>query len=160
MSYVCRNHPQQKKKDFVDDREITDSDFEVFNERFSFSIDVAASINNAKLPRYFTKEDNGLEKEWLGRVWCNPPYSDISNWVQKAWREWDAGSCELIVMLLPANRTEQVFWADYVETQRMKIPDFHVEFLKGRRRFIAAGDTKIQPNSRPPFGLCLLIWDR
>lgn len=24
---------------------------------------------------FFTEEDNGLDKEWFGNVWCNPPYS-------------------------------------------------------------------------------------
>jgi len=24
---------------------------------------------------YFTEEDNGLEQEWFGRIWMNPPYS-------------------------------------------------------------------------------------
>ena len=24
---------------------------------------------------YYTKETNGLDKPWLGNVWCNPPYS-------------------------------------------------------------------------------------
>lgn len=24
---------------------------------------------------FFTKEDDGLTKEWFGKVWCNPPYS-------------------------------------------------------------------------------------
>jgi DNA N-6-adenine-methyltransferase (Dam) len=27
-----------------------------------------------KAKRYFTKEDNGLSKEWYGNVWLNPPY--------------------------------------------------------------------------------------
>src|SRR5207253_2666456 len=25
--------------------------------------------------RYYTKEDDGLSKEWYGNVWLNPPYS-------------------------------------------------------------------------------------
>ncbi len=27
-----------------------------------------------KASRYYSKEDNGLSKEWYGRVWLNPPY--------------------------------------------------------------------------------------
>ncbi len=28
-----------------------------------------------KAARYFTKVDNGLEREWQGRVWLSPPYA-------------------------------------------------------------------------------------
>jgi phage N-6-adenine-methyltransferase len=28
-----------------------------------------------KAKRFFTKDDNGLEQKWSGRVWMNPPYS-------------------------------------------------------------------------------------
>ena len=35
---------------------------------------VAIKINNAA-KKYFTKEDDGLQQEWSGRVWLNPPYS-------------------------------------------------------------------------------------
>jgi len=33
-----------------------------------------------------------------------------------------------------------------------------VEFLPGRLRFIKHGHDKVEPNQRPPFGCCLLIW--
>lgn len=33
---------------------------------------------------YFTKEHNGLEKPWKGRVWCNPPYGkETFKWLEK-----------------------------------------------------------------------------
>jgi hypothetical protein len=30
---------------------------------------------NVKAKRFYTIEDNGLEKKWTGNVWLNPPYS-------------------------------------------------------------------------------------
>lgn len=38
------------------------------------SSDAAQKTIRAK--HYFTQNDNGLEKEWTGRVWLNPPYGD------------------------------------------------------------------------------------
>lgn len=68
---------------------------------------------------------------------------------------------DLVVMLLPANRTEQGWWQDYVEPLRDR-PDspLRVEFLRGRQRFVLPGAESIGPNERPPFGCCLLIWSR
>ncbi len=47
-----------------------------------FDLDPATSkeaigINNSALD-YYTKEDNGLERGWYGRVWLNPPYDKKS----------------------------------------------------------------------------------
>ena len=90
------------------------------------------------------------------RVWCNPPYSAIGPWVRKAWAE--AAAAELIVMLLPANRTEQGWWQDLVEPFRDRTDAFRVEFMRGRPRFLAPGENKVPRHARPPFGICLLIW--
>jgi phage N-6-adenine-methyltransferase len=163
VGFQARNHPQQAAKSFVDDRETDPALFAQLHERFRFTIDVAASPHNAKLPRYYTAEDDGLEQSWAGeRVWCNPPYSDIAPWVRKAWTTWGERwrlEDSLTVMLVPANRTEQGWWQDNVELCRDRPgPGLRVEFLRGRTRFIAAGDTEVKPNARPPFGCCLLIW--
>src|SRR5688572_26829821 len=109
-----RNHPQQVAvlgvDDSVDDRRTPDGLFREQHHVHRFTIDVAASDLNKQLPRYFTRADDGLAQSWKGeRVWCNPPFSDVGPWVEKA---WDAmrGGCELVVMLMPANRTEQAWW--------------------------------------------------
>lgn len=164
VGFKARNHVQQVGKrganPKVDDRETSPETFAPLHERFGFTIDVAASAKNAKLSRYFTAEQNGLVRTWVGeRVWCNPPYSNIRPWIEKAWGEsqWTP----LIVMLVPANRTEQGWWQDTVEPFRdLPYSALRVEFLRGRLRFIAHDKDEVGMNERPPFGCCLLIWDR
>ena len=31
----------------------------------------------------YTKEDDGLELPWFGRVWLNPPWSNVTPWIEK-----------------------------------------------------------------------------
>lgn len=163
VGFRAQNHPQQTTNPDVDNRETTPEVFGPIHQRFRFTLDVAASARNAKLERYFTAEDDGLAQSWAGeRVWCNPPYSDIRPWVAKAWREWSlwapgSSPAELVVMLLPANRTEQAWWQDLIEHGRRE-GELRVEFLPGRMRFIRP-DAVIGPKGdRPPFGVCLVIW--
>lgn len=161
VGFKARNHRQQVGRrganPKVDDRQTAPEVFDPLHERFGFTVDVAALPHNAKLPRYFTPEQDGLEQSWAGeRVWCNPPYSAIEPWVQKAW----TSHAELVVMLIPANRTEQGFWQRWIEPRRDQPGGVRVEFLAGRMRFIAHDDDEIRPNARPPYGVCLLIWDR
>lgn len=162
VGFKGQNHPQQLglrgALDEVDDRGTHPSLFDPLNERFGFTLDVAAAAHNAKTPRYFTRADDGLAQSWAGEVvWCNPPYSDLKSWVSKAWAEWPTSRG--IVMLLPANRSEQGWWQDYIEPLRDRPGGpLRVEFLRGRTRFIKPGQTEIGPNERPPFGCCLAVW--
>lgn len=92
-----------------------------WHREFSFTVDVAghtdAPVSRA-VGRFYDIEADGLARSWLNeRVWCNPPYSDIAPWVVKAEAEVRAG-CELVAMLIPANRTEQNFWQDHIEAYR------------------------------------------
>ena len=74
--------------------------FDTLHNEFDFSIDVCATDANAKCPRYYTKEQDGLAYNWNNeRVFCNPPYGRaIGLWVQKL----AEGDAELCVALLPA----------------------------------------------------------
>jgi len=162
VGFKSQNHPQQTRyagsKRHVDDRALPAEDFAKLQERFEFTIDVASSEANRKLERNYSIEEDGLSQPWNGeRVYCNPPYSDILPWVKKAWSERCA---ETIVMLLPANRTEQRWWQAGIEPFRDQPNSvLSVEFLQGRLRFLKPGQTEIKPNERPPFGCVLCIWD-
>lgn len=63
-------------------------------------------------------------------------------------------------MIVPANRTEQSWWQDLIEPERDQPGGrLRTRFYAGRWRFIADGDDRIRPNARPPFGICLLLWN-
>ena len=97
-----------------------------------FDLDVCATADNAKAPRFFSPTDDGLKQPWNGNCWCNPPYGRniIDHWTRKAAIESARGA--RIVMLLPA-RTDTIWWHDDV------VPSASVIlFLKGRVHFSGA----------------------
>lgn len=94
-----------------------------------FNLDVCASPANAKCDKFYTREVDGLEQDWLkdGPVcWMNPPYGrKIGEWMAKAWNECVRGST--VVCLVPA-RTDTRWWHEYAMRG-------HVTFIRGRLRF-------------------------
>jgi site-specific DNA-methyltransferase (adenine-specific) len=113
---------------------------EFFNKldwRFGkFTLDPCATTENYKTKKYYTLEDNGLTQDWEGEtVFVNPPYRNLSEWVEKGYRESQKDDTK-VVMLIPA-RTDTKYWHNYV----MRASEIH--FIKGRLKF---GDSK---NSAP-----------
>jgi len=106
--------------------------FDELNEEFGFNLDPCASSENHKCDRFYTIEDDGLSQKWGGcRVFCNPPYSQIDKWVEKAFRETREDNT-LVVLLIPS-RTDTRYFHDFIY-QRAEI-----RFVKGRLKF---GDGK------------------
>jgi site-specific DNA-methyltransferase (adenine-specific) len=104
--------------------------FDELHREFNFTLDVCASKELAKCPRYFTQEQNGLIQDWTGETcWMNPPYGQsIGLWLQKA-----VESCVTVVCLVPS-RTDNWWWHRWVMTAD------EIRFLRGRLRFAGAGD--------------------
>lgn len=132
-----------------------------------WDLDAAACDESHLASKFYEKSDDGLTKPWFGRVWCNPPFSDIEPWVEKAWTEMahrPAGPV-LVAMLLPASRTEQGWWQQHVEPFRrngchgpwLTLTDY---FLPGRTRFGHPGNPEGVGVGSPPFGCVLLVWRR
>jgi len=84
----------------------------------------------------------GLDREWGGRTFVNPPYSDIAKWVAYAFEQSQKG--KLVVMLIPS-RTDTRWWHNYI--MRAK----EIRFIKGRLKF---GGSK----NSAPFPSCVVVF--
>jgi len=116
--------------------------FDRLDAEFGFVLDVCATPENAKCPRYYTKRENGLLQKWEGVCWMNPPYGrEIGQWVKKAYTSALEGAT--VVCLLPA-RTDTGWWHDYC----MK---GEIRFVRGRLKF---GDSK----TNAPFPSAVVIF--
>lgn len=129
----------------------------------AYDLDVAACAEAHCASTWCSRENSGLEQEWFGNVWCNPPYSDIRPWIERAWQQMTDGSCVTVSMLLPSSRCEQVWWQQCVEPWRDREPRDGVRltshFLRARHAFGMPG-MRVTRRGRPPFGLVLLVWRR
>lgn len=67
-----------------------------------FDTDPAATPETAQAPLFYTLQDDGLSQTWKGRVWLNPPYSNVGTWMAKAAAEVSDGNAQLAVCLVPA----------------------------------------------------------
>lgn len=59
--------------------------------------------------KYFTLEADGLAHEWRGRVYLNPPYSNVAPFVAKIHQEYDAGNVAEAIVLVNARTSSAWF---------------------------------------------------
>ena len=103
--------------------------FDNLNEEFHFTLDPCANEENHKCDLFFTKEQDGLTKDWGGHVvFCNPPYGkEIANWVRYSYEQSQKPNTT-VVMLIPA-RTDTRYFHDYIYGKA------EIRFIKGRLKF-------------------------
>ena len=105
-----------------------DDFFAYCEERFGkFDLDPCASDENHKCDNYYTIEDDGLSKEWHGKVFVNPPYSQMETWIKKAYEE-SRRSDTIVYFLCPA-RTDTKWFHNFA----LKAKELY--FIKGRLKF-------------------------
>lgn len=98
---------------------------------------------------------------WTGeRVWVNPPFSAMRAWVEKAWAAIRDEGAQTVVMLAPANRTEQRWWQESIEPFRDRGGALSVRFLPKRINFASQLNLGAYYTSSAPFGCVLLVWVR
>ena len=94
---------------------------------------------------HFTKEDDGLSKDWIGRVWLNPPFGrEAAKWIRRMAEHGNG------IALLPA-RTETAMFYDSVWDQAWAIC-----FMKGRPHFHYVTGLRAKANSGAP--ICLIAY--
>lgn len=85
---------------------------------------------------------DGLTLPWFGNVWCNPPYSDLPNWLEKMANHGHG-------MVLCFARTDTRAFQKHITTAT------GINFIKGRPRFLdAEGVAKSNGNAAS----CLICW--
>lgn len=111
-----------------------------------FDLDPCAPINRPwpTAINHYTVEDNGLSKKWIGRVWCNPPYNKVKQWMAKC---KEHGNCIALIYA----RTETNTWFDSIWYNADAIL-----FIKGRLTFHHVDGSKPKLNSGGPS--CLIAY--
>lgn len=109
------------------------NDFNKWNERFYFTIDVCAGFDDQKCKEWYTPEEDGLTQSWNGNAndafWCNPPYgAEQKKWVNYGFNQKASG-----VFLLPS-RTDTILFHDTI-VKGQKAGYCNIEFIKGRITF-------------------------
>lgn len=87
---------------------------------------------------HFTIHDNGLLRQWFGRIWLNPPYSQVARWMGRM-AHHGAGTALIFA------RTETAWWF------RSIWPVAHaVFFLQGRLNFHLPNGRRSGANAGAP----------
>ncbi|AOJ62468.1 adenine methyltransferase [Burkholderia ubonensis] len=114
-----------------------------------FDLDPCAPVNRPwdTAREHFTIVDNGLTREWRGRVWCNPPFGrEAAKWLRRM-AEHDNG-----IALIPA-RTETAMFYESVWAGAEAVC-----FVRGRPHFHYVDGRRAPFNSGAP--ICLVAYGR
>lgn len=75
-----------------------------------FDVDPASGAESEHIATtVYTEEDDGLQQEWNGTVWLNPPFSEKLAFFRKAVNEHTRGNADLLVAIAPVDTSTQWF---------------------------------------------------
>lgn len=99
-----------------------------------------------KAERFFSQETNGLEKEWAGNVWLNPPYAQpaIAQFADKMVAEWQSGRVAAAIVLTH-NYTDTAWF------QTLARAAAAICFTRGRVRFVSPAGELAAPTQGQAF---------
>ena len=121
---------------------------EILNKLGSFDLDPCSPINRPwdTAKNYYTIKDNGLEQDWYGRVWMNPPYGNqTENWLKKL-----ADHKNGIALIFARTETKMFFSQVWDRADS-------ILFIEGRLFFHHVDGSRAKSNSGAPS--CLISYD-
>lgn len=122
---------------------------EIMEKLGVFDLDPCAPINRPweTAKNHFTIVDNGLNKEWFGRVFLNPPYGlEAKKWLRKLVDHKNG-----IALIFARTETEMFFSEVWNEADS-------ILFVKGRIFFHYVDGSKAKANSGAPS--CLIAYGK
>ena len=128
--------------------------FARYHTRYRFTCDRAAEAWNAKLPTFFSEEQNALEQVWTGCGFTNPPYDDLWPWCAQALAATlgKERTSELELLLLPV-RTDRDWFHEIV------LPFARIEYLRGRVNMVPPPEWKGR-NNQPAEASMIVVFER
>jgi phage N-6-adenine-methyltransferase len=94
---------------------------------------------------HYTEADDGLTKNWKGRVFVNPPYGEgMARWMHKANEEVKSGTAKEIILLLPARTNAGWFQTFGSVSSSFCFPKGGLRFVKGET--MREGDAAMFPS--------------
>jgi phage N-6-adenine-methyltransferase len=144
MAKMPAQKPGRSKQDYCTPPEF----LEALKDRLQikrFWCDLAATKETAVAEWFYTEENDALQRCWNSEecdffipkfsagewAFCNPPFGNITPWVQKAMLEAENGAH--IAMLVPASVGSN-WWADFVHDSAYTL------FVRPRLTFVGAKD--------------------
>lgn len=124
-------------------------------------LDVCATAESAKLPGYYTAEQDGLKQPWDVPYYMNPPWSNVRPFLQKAIYTSCHSRGPPGLLLLPA-WSDRPWWQELLEPLRDPADLFGGSYQRGpktrftpRLRFGVPGDPERDQGS--PNFWCVLV---
>ncbi|MBO0865145.1 MAG: hypothetical protein J2P16_08755 [Mycobacterium sp.] len=120
----------------------------------TFDIDVCApedpDARTVPANLYYTRDDDGLAQPWDGLVWCNPPYSEPTPWIER-WIDHDNGM--LLTHVSVGSTRMPLLWRaahGIILMSRMEFerPDGTIEHPYWMLQLAARGDQAVEALSR------------
>lgn len=131
VHYSSEKHTWETPQDF----------FDKLNNIFNFNLDSCAEIETAKCSEFYTVEEDALQQDWKGVVWCNPPYGrEQAKFVIKAYEE-SVKHNSTIVILIPA-RPDTKLWQNTIFLNANQVC-----FIRGRLKFGGATESAPFPSA-------------
>lgn len=109
-----------------------------------FTLDACALEQTKKARHYYNLEEgrDGLKEDWSELTWCNPPFSDILPWLQKAFQEARLGNTSCVIMPdNPETKYCQYAW-NHADTI-IRMP-FRLQFLRPNGDKFTDANGKVQ----------------
>ena len=93
-----------------------------------FDLDVCAppgGVPWVPATRWYDINDDGLSQPWEGTVWCNPPYSSPSAWLDRMRKHGDG------LILVRADLSSGAYFRAWQDASSMLVPDGRLQFVPG-----------------------------
>jgi len=94
---------------------------------------------------------DGLDREWFGDVWVNPPFSEKGRWLDKAVAEYEAGRADRVFVVTP-DSTDVKSWFHGTIVPHAT----YVWFSEGRISYVDPETG--EPSGHPSFGTAVSVF--